>query len=147
MVPQRGSYGECSVPKDNDLLIRISQSSPLKELSNETEGKHIVTVNGDPRGRKVVYNGVRPGSPGGSFTALLLLPQRYAGFISRLAYVGIVVDKKGTPMGFLQALVCSPDTGPHQCFTLHFHSPITSVVQITNGGTVCSRIYSIKSPT
>jgi len=149
MVPQRGSYGECSFPKDNGLFIHSFVSlriPPVKELSNETEGKHIVTVNGDPRGRKAVHNGVPPGSPRGSFTILLLLPQRYAGFISRPAYVGIVVDKKGTPIGFLQALVRSPDIGSHQCFTLHFHPPITSAVQITKGGTVCSRIYSVKSP-
>jgi hypothetical protein len=130
-------------------VIRISQSPQLRS-SPTKQGENILSPSTEPHADgRPSYNGVRPGSPRGSFTTLLLLPQSYAGFISRPTYVGIIVDKKGTPIGFLQSLFCSVTcsvTCSHQCFTLQFNSPITSVAQITKGGTVFSRICSIKSP-
>lgn len=41
-------------------FIRVSQSPPVKELTHERGGKHIVTFNGDPRGRKAV---IQRGAP------------------------------------------------------------------------------------
>jgi len=47
-VPQRGPYGErCSVSRANGLFIHSFVSlreSPVKDLSQGTEGKHVVTV-------------------------------------------------------------------------------------------------------
>ena len=38
------------------------------------------TVQGDQVDGRTTYNGMRPGSPRGLFTALLSLPQRHADF-------------------------------------------------------------------
>jgi hypothetical protein len=111
MVPQRDPYGECSFPKGNGLFIhsftRISQSPQLRSSLTKQAENILSPSTGPHADGRPSYNGVHPGSPGGSFTTLLLLPQSYAGFISRPAYVGIIVDKKGTPVGFLQALLGS----------------------------------------
>jgi hypothetical protein len=56
----------------------ISQEFPVKELSHQTGVQHTVADHGAPRGRRPTYSGVQPGSPRGSFTTLLLLPQCHA---------------------------------------------------------------------
>ena len=54
MFPQRGPYGErCSVIGANGLFIYLHLSeSPKKESSHEMRGKHTVTFQGAPSGRK-----------------------------------------------------------------------------------------------
>jgi hypothetical protein len=68
--------------------------SPVKELSHETGGKHIVPVNGVPRGRKAF---IQRGAPwilkGIVYDTAITTPEQ-SGFISRPVYVGTVVEEK-----------------------------------------------------
>ena len=59
-------------------FIHISQEFPVREFSHPMGEQHTVADHGAPRGRRPTYNGVQPGSPKESFTALLLLPQCHA---------------------------------------------------------------------
>jgi hypothetical protein len=91
-VLQQGPYGARSfISRDNSLFIHLYLSeSPIKEPSHEKRGKYLVTAHGAPRGQKAYYNGLRPGSPTGSFTTLQSLPQCHAAFSripSTLAWV------------------------------------------------------------
>jgi len=72
------------------IYSRVSVRVPNKKPSHEKRGKYLITVHGVPRGRKATYNGVRPGSPRGSFTTLQSLPQCHVSFstiLSTLAWV------------------------------------------------------------
>ena len=91
MFPQQGPYGErCSVSRANGLFIHLYLSkSPVKEPSHEM-GENIWLPSTEPHvdGRPT-YNGVRRGSPRGSFGTLLSLPQCHAASSTRspLAWV------------------------------------------------------------
>jgi len=145
MVLQRGPCGECSVPKSNGLFIysfiRISES-PVKEMSRETGGKHMVTVNGAPRGQKAFIKWGAAWFPNRILYHTAVTTPEPCRVHFQASQCGNCSGQEGTPIGLLQALLCSPDISSQQCFILQFHSPLTSAVQITKGGTVCSGIYS-----
>jgi hypothetical protein len=81
-------------PSEGILFITFIRSCvcaevPKKEPSYIQE-KHKVTVHRAPVDGRTTYNGVRPGSPRGSLTTLLSLPQCHAAFgtiASTLAWV------------------------------------------------------------
>jgi hypothetical protein len=52
--PQWGPYGKrCSVYRANELFTHsYLTETPVKKLSQEPGGKHLVSVHGAPRGRK-----------------------------------------------------------------------------------------------
>ena len=126
-------------------FIRISES-PIKDMFHEIGGKHMVTVNGAPRGQKASIQWVVAWFPNGILYHTASTTPEPCRIHLQASQYGNCSGQEGTSIGFLQALLCSPDLSSHQCFTLQFHSPLTSAVQIMKGGTVCSRIYSAKSP-
>jgi len=71
----------CSISRANGLIVHLYLSeSPVKELSHKMGG-NIWSPSREPHvDVSPTYNGVRPGSPRGSFTTLLSLPQCHAAF-------------------------------------------------------------------
>jgi hypothetical protein len=65
------------------------RSSPTKQRENTLSPSTGPHASGKP-----TFSVVPPGFPRELFTALPLLPQSHARFISRPVYVGILVDKK-----------------------------------------------------
>jgi hypothetical protein len=53
--------------------------------------------------RKCIYNGVHPGSPRGSFTTMLLMPEQLAAFCPKLATLAWV-DQSPVSQGVLVTL-------------------------------------------
>jgi hypothetical protein len=102
MIAQEGPYVErFSVYTANGLFIHSYLSEyPLKEFSQETEGRHTVTAHG-ALSRWNTYNEVWPGSPRGSFTTLQLLPQCHAGF-STIPFTSAWVDQSPVRQGVSQ---------------------------------------------
>ena len=77
-VPQRGPYRErVSVARASGLFFHshLSKLQVKKQVENKQSPSTATHVDGRP-----AYNGVRPGSPRRSFTALLLPPQGHAAF-------------------------------------------------------------------
>jgi len=86
-------------------FIYIRQDSPVKGPSTEN-GENIRSPFTEPHVyRRPTYNAVRPGSPRGSFTTLLSLPQCHAAF-STITSTLVLVDH--TPL----AGMCR--SNPHQ---------------------------------
>ena len=72
-------------------LIYIRQRPQLRSPPTKN-GENIQSSSTEPHaGERSTYNGLRPGSPRGSFTTLLFLPQCHAAFntiTSTLVWVG-----------------------------------------------------------
>jgi len=62
------------------LFIFIRRNPPVKEPYHEKRGKQTDTVHGAHADGRLTYNGVRPGSPRGSFATLQSLTQCHADF-------------------------------------------------------------------
>ena len=83
-IPQQGPYGgRCSISRANGLFINLYPSeSPVKEPSHEN-GENIRSPSTEPHANgRPTYNEVWPGSPKGSFTTMLSLPQCHAACIT-----------------------------------------------------------------
>jgi len=100
MVSQWGPYGErCCVSRAKGLFIHsfISlKESPIKELSSKI-GEHMVTVHGAHTDKRHMYNGVRPGSPKGSFTSLLLATPVSCSFPHNTSHLGFSIPEPCYP--------------------------------------------------
>jgi hypothetical protein len=80
----------CSVSRANGLLIHFYLSESPKRSPPTKCMENIHSPSTEPHAdRRSMYNGVRPGSPRGSFMTLLSLPQCHAAFSipSTLAWV------------------------------------------------------------
>ena len=81
-VPQQGPYGERSfISRANGLFLHLYLSKPPVRSPPTKNGEIIWSISTEPHvDRRPTYNGVRPGSPRGSFTTLQSLPQCHAAF-------------------------------------------------------------------
>ena len=115
MVPQWGPYGEgCSVSTASGLFIHsyLSKSPLIKELSHEVGGNLRSPSMELHAGGRPTYNGVRPGSPRGSFTTLLSLPQCQAAF-STIPSTLVWVSRDPLASECLQGMSSTPVTASH----------------------------------
>ena len=82
MFSQQGLYGErCFVSRANGLFIHFYLSESPKRSPPTKCGENIHSPSTEPHAdRRPTYNELQPGSPRGSFTTLLSLPQCHAAF-------------------------------------------------------------------